>query len=118
MKRMPTRADRHNNPAAITTDVAKQAKLKLGVDYEIGDAFPGNSKLRTARFLGDPIATTIRVIDEIGYYTRGGAPRWTYIALPKFVWQTLTPQQRRDVVLFHYQHEGGRALLPLWKEKV
>ncbi len=109
------RTDANNNPAAFTTDIAKQAGLILNVDYCAGDPFPAPSTLVTAKLLGDPIKTTIRVIDAIGYRTKSGAPRWTYICLPKFVWNSLTPDQKRDVVGYHYQNEGGtdmRGLFP------
>ena len=63
------RTDRHNNPAAFTTDIAKQAGLKEGVDYTVGDKFP-DSNLATARLIGDPVAKTIKVIDKINIYNQ------------------------------------------------
>jgi len=33
------RTDRHNNPVAMTTDVAKTLGLVEGVDYTVGDPF-------------------------------------------------------------------------------
>ncbi len=110
------RTDSHNNPAAITTDVAKQGGLVLGIDYSQGDSFKvGDMILYTARLLGDPVLLTIRVIDKIGYRTQIGSPRWTYICLPKFIWAALGPDQRRDVIGYHYANEGGtemRGLFP------
>lgn len=106
------RTDQNNNPAAITTDIAAQAGLALGTDYAMGAPFPAPSKLVTAKLLGDPVALTIRVIDAIGYYTRAGGQRWDYIALPEFVWIALTADQKRDVVGFHYQREGGVTMRP------
>lgn len=109
------RTDANRNPAAFTTDIAKQAGLVLGMDYEAGDPFPAPSNLVTARILGDPVAVTIRVIDRIGYFTKSGTPRWVYIALPRFIWMGLSQEQKRDVIGFHYQHEGGtemRGLFP------
>jgi hypothetical protein len=108
------RTDENNNPAAFTTDIAKQAWLKLGVDYEPGTPFPAPSKLVTAKLLGDPIEITIRVIDRLGYYTKAGKPRWDYIAIPAFVWATLSPGSRLRVVAFHYRHEGGTAMRSLF----
>ena len=114
------RTDENNNPAAFTTDIAQQAGLHLGVDYEQGAQFavrmPDGHQVfyYTAKILGDPIAITIRVIDAIGYYTRAGSPRWTYIALPKFVWDSLSADEKRDVIGFHYQHEGGTAMRGLF----
>jgi len=108
------RTDNNNNPAAFTTDIAKQAGLVLGTDYVAGDPFPAPSTLVTAKLLGDPVAITIRVIDAIGYRTKAGVPRWTYICLPKFVWKSLTPAQRLDVIGYHYQNEGGTAMRGLF----
>lgn len=112
---MASRADRHNNPAAFITSLARGAGLVLGQDYEVGDPFQvGDLTLYTARLLGDPIALTIRVIDSQTYYTTRGTPRWTYIAIPKFVWDGLSFDQKKQVIAFHYQHEGGTALKGLF----
>lgn len=108
------RTDANNNPAAFTVDIAKQAGLLLGVDYVAGTPFPAPSKLVTARLLGNPVETTIRVIDKIGYYTVAGVPRWTYIAIPKFIWDALSRDQKRAVVGFHYKNEGGTAMKGLF----
>jgi len=108
------RTDDNNNPAAFTTALAIQADLVKGIDWEDGTPFPEPSTLITARILGDPVQITIRLIDAVGYYTRMGNPRWSYIALPKFVWDTLTPPERRDVIGFHYRHEGGFAMRKLF----
>lgn len=112
---MTYRTDRNNNPAAFTTDLAKQAGLVLGVDYEPGEPFPHPSTLVTARLLGDPVEVTIKLIDAVGYYTRGHGPRWPYIAIPKFIWKALSYEQKRNVIGFQYQNEGGtemRGLFP------
>ncbi len=108
------RTDENNNPAAFTTDIAVQAGLVLNVDYVVGTQFPAPSTLHTAKLLGDPIAVTVKVIDKIGYYTHAGARRWEYIALPHFVWSALTPDQKRDVIGFHYQHEAGVTMRHLF----
>lgn len=110
------RTDRNRNPAAFVTDLARQAGLVLGVDYEIGDGFQvGKQTLYTARLLGDPVELTIRVIDKVGYYTKTGAPRWTYIQMPKFVWAMLDPKQKRRVIAEHYRHEGGTEMAGLFQ---
>lgn len=117
---MSFRTDRNNNPAAFTVDLARQAGLVLNVDYAVGDNFPAPSTLATAKLLGDPVAITIRLIDAVGYYTKTGQPRWTYIAIPGFVWAALTADEKRDVIGFHYQHEGGEALrhlFPNWSTR-
>lgn len=108
------RTDRNNNPAAFTTDIAKQAGLVLGTDYEAGDPFPAPSTLVTAKLIGDPVSITIRVIDKIGYFTKAGQPRWIYIALPRFIWAGLSAEQKRDIVGYHYFHEGGIAMRSLF----
>lgn len=123
------RTDSHNNPTAFTTDVAREAGLTLGVDYEQGDPFtvdnPGGAKpitLHTARILGDAVAVTIRVIDKIGFYTRNGQPRWNYIAIPKVIWDSLDGADglpgrdavKSSVIGGMYQREGGTKMLKLF----
>lgn len=116
------RTDANNNPTAFTTDIAAQAGLKLGEDYVQGDPFKeGSATLYTAKLLGDPILTTERVISAIGFYAHSGGQRWTYIGLPKFLWDAIDPikglvlPSQRDVIGFMYQREGGvemRGLFP------
>jgi hypothetical protein len=114
------RTDLNNNPTAFTTDIAKEAELVLGVDYEQGDSFtvpgPGGvmQTLYTAKLLGDPIQITMRVLDSIGFYTKAGAMRWSYIAIPLTTLLQLTEPQMRDVIGFMYQREGGTAMRPLF----
>jgi hypothetical protein len=101
-------------------DIARQAGLVLNREYVPGELFPSPSTLVTAKLLGDPIALTIKAIDSIGYYTKSGGLRWIYIAIPKFIWNALSPDQKRDVIGFHYQHEGGttmRHLFPNYGQK-
>ncbi len=112
---MSARTDRNNNPAAFIMEIAKQGGLIEGTDYVAGDPFPAPSTLVTAKLLGDPIQLTIRVIDKIGYYTKSGAPRWTYIAMPKFVWDALEPPLKKKVIGFHYQHESGTEMKHLFE---
>ena len=108
------RTDEHRNPTAFTSDLAKQAGLVLGTDYEVGKPLFPASTLTTARILGDPVEVTIRLIDAVGYYTKAGIPRWVYIAMPRLVWAALSHDQKRDVIGFHYQHEGGTAMRGLF----
>lgn len=111
------RTDAHNNPTAFTTAIAKQAGLKLGTEYEVGAPFTvGKLVLRTAKLLGDPIALTSRVLDQVGFYTGRGAQRWDYIALPDFVWMNLSVVDRRRVIGFMYKREGGTAMKGLFLE--
>lgn len=108
------RTDRHNNPTAFTTDVAKTAGLIEGRDYVAGDPFPDNPNLRTARIIGDPIATTIKVIDRIGFTTASGKQRWSYINIPKATWDQYAPEQKRQVIAQMYKREGGTTLASLF----
>lgn len=109
------RTDEHNNPAAFTTDIAKMARLQEGIDYEIGAPFKaGASTYFTAKLLKDPVATTIQVIDHIGFYTTTGHQRWIYIGIPYVVWYNLTSARKRDVIGFMYGHEGGVTMRHLF----
>ena len=111
------RTDTHNNPTAFTTDIAKEAGLKLGTEYTQGDPFGGHGEpvYYTARLIGDPIALTIRVIDAIGFITSKGFQRWMYICFPHFVWMEISQLDKLDVIGWMYQREGGvtmRSLFP------
>jgi hypothetical protein len=111
------RTDTHNNPTAFTTDVAAEARLILGTDYTRGDPFQaGHLTLYTARLIGDPIALTIRVIDLLSFSTQVGNPisRWGYITMPQLTWNVLTPPEKRDVIGWMYQREGGTAMRNLF----
>ncbi len=109
------RTDTHNNPTAFTTDVAAEAHLKIESDYTQGDSFiVGGHIYHTARLIGDPIALTIRVIDALSFATKIGTSRWGYIEMPKFTWDLLTAPQKRDVIGWMYQREGGTAMRHLF----
>lgn len=109
------RTDENHNPAAMTTDIAKQGGLKIGIDYEQGTIFPvGSIPLYTAKLLGDPVELTIQVIDKIGFYTSHGVQRWVYIAMPHFVWLGLNSDTKRDIIGFMYQREAGVAMKGLF----
>lgn len=103
------RTDSHNNPTAFTTDIAKEAGLVEGVDYVQGDSFNiGQGKLLyTAKLLKDPIATTITVIDKIGFFNKANIERWMYIAIPYKLWLSLSVNTKIWVIGWMYQHEGG-----------
>jgi hypothetical protein len=109
------RTDRHNNPTAMTTDLAEEAGLVQGEDYIRGDAFrgPDGKTYHTARFLGDPIETSIRAMDQVGLYTQAGRGRWVYLhkipAAKK--WTRLSYEQKAAVVLSMYRMEGGSGEL-------
>ncbi len=109
------RTDRNRNPAAFTTDVAKAGGLILGTDYEVGDPFTvGTLTLHTAKLLLNPIELTIRVIDNATFYTKGGAPRWNYIAIPKFVWDALPRETKVAVIGWMYNREQGTEMKGLF----
>lgn len=109
------RTDRHNNPAAFTTDVAASAGLIPGVDYVQGDPFRGadNQTYYTAKLLGDPIATTAKVIDRIGFYTGAGKPRWSYTqSIPGIEnWTSMDLSGKANIISQMYKHEGGSGSL-------
>ena len=110
------RTDLNNNPAAFTVDLAKQAGLVLGSEYEIGTPFDVNGQtFYTAKIVGDVLNVTLTLIGRVGFYTQSGLQRWTYIAMPNFLWDALTCAQQIDVIGFMYQREGGtnmRSLFP------
>lgn len=108
------RTDRNKNPAALTTDVARQAGLREHVDYIQGDQFPGGALYWTAKLLGDPVALTIQVFDAIGFYTKMGQPRWSYIAVPAELWATFTHEQKVLTVAACYKREGGTEMKSLF----
>lgn len=110
------RTDLHRNPTAFTTDIAKQAGLLFGKDYIVGQSFGGDGHpvLYTAKLLGDPVALTIRVLDIVGFYTKAGAQRWVYIAMPDFVWASLPLETKRRVIGFMYSREGGTSMASLF----
>ncbi len=108
------RTDKHRNPCAITTDLAKQAGLRLNVDYSVGDSFPNNPNIFTAKILGDPITTMISVIYKVGYYTKAGKQRWDYIAIPDFLLHGMSYNTWLQLIAFHYKREGGTEMKGLF----
>lgn len=110
------RTDSNNNPTAFTTDVAAEGGLILGKDYEQGDVFAvqGTTRYYTAKLLGDPIAITIKLINNATFYTKEGQSRWTYVGIPKFIWDILTVFQKTRVIKFMYEREGGTEMMPLF----
>jgi len=108
-----SRTDRHNNPAAFTTSIASQGGLVEGRDYTVGDEFSGsgNRTYNTATLIGDPIEKTIKVIDNIGFYTKDNKPRWSYTGdLDIDNWDNMNYDEKKEVIKKMYQHEGGKSL--------
>ncbi len=109
------RTDAHRNPTAFTTELAEQAALVIGVDYEQGAPFQSSGKqYYTAKLLGDPLEITIRVIDKVGFVTRGGMPRWSYVNLFEWLWKGLDRETKINVIGAMYWHEGGLAMRELF----
>lgn len=114
---MSYRTDEHNNPTAFTTDIARISGLVEGIDYTAGEPFTAGDKTYfTARILGNPIDTTLGVIDAIGFYTTGPAhnQRWSYIAMPKRVWDSLSRDLKVYVLSVMYLREGGVGMWGLF----
>jgi murein DD-endopeptidase MepM/ murein hydrolase activator NlpD len=109
------RTDRNNNPTAMTTDVAATAGLRPGIDYVKGDPFKGGDGhvYYTAKLLGNPLQTTIKAIDNMGFYTQSGKPRWTYTNQIAGInqWKNLNASQKVAIVKQMYHHEGGSGKL-------
>ena len=106
------RTDRNNNPTAFTTDLAKLGGLLEGVDFEQGELFTADGhSYYTAKLLRDPIETTIKLIDKVGFYTFSGAfQRWIYIGIPQFIWIGLLDVEKTKIIQFMYHREGGTEL--------
>lgn len=111
------RTDRHNNPTAMTTDVARTLWMQEGVDFVEGDAFPNNPNLKTARLLGDGIETTIAAFDATAsnpdrsiFYTWAGQPRWTYIEMSDQERLGLDKAGKRGVIVEMYKNEWGAGI--------
>ena len=112
---MTYRTDINNNPTAFTTDIAKEAKLVEGVDYIAGSPFEaGGMHLFTAKLLGNPIDTTVKVIDRLGFYTPNGQLRWAYIGMPRSIWDSLPLPQKIYIICFMYRREMGYEMIYLF----
>jgi|SRR5208337_432303 len=116
---MSFRTDRNSNPTAFTTDIAKEAGLIEGVDYEFGESFEASGDIfYTAKLIDDPLIITIKVIDKIGFYNSKGVQRWVYIAIPYKLWLSLTPIQKKYVIGYMYKQEGGTEMQNLFPQSL
>ncbi len=107
------RTDRHNNPTAMTTDVAATLGLIEGQDYTQGDPFSGG-KYYTAKLSGNGVQTTVKALDQAAkdagknaFYTKSGQPRWTHTAISDEEWLKKTQAQKEQFVMQMYKKEGG-----------
>lgn len=111
------RTDRHSNPTAMTTDVAKQWWLVEWVDYEKWDAFPNNPNIFTAKLLWNYVDNTIKVIDNIWFKTKSGKSRRTYtdsLWLTNESWSKMSYSEKVAAVQKMYKQEGGSKLFQWW----
>lgn len=107
------RTERNNNPTAMTTDVAKSLWWVEWVDYVQWDSFQTGDwrTLYTAKLIGDPIETTIKLLDNAAntwrwaFYTKWWAKRWTHTALSDAERLKLSPEEKKNVVLKMLQRE-------------
>ena len=109
------RTERNNNPTAMTTDVAKSLWLVEWEDYVKWDSFKDKNwnTLYTAKFLNDPVETTIKALDNWAnsssthaFYTAGGDQRRSHTAMSDNEWLAKTPEQKQETVLKMLQREG------------
>lgn len=112
------RTDRHNNPTAFTTDVAKQGWLVEGVDYVKGDPFSwwDGRVYYTAKLLWDGYEKTIKAMDNY-VNQKWYLPKWTYAAkiwLTKDFWKTASYQEKINMVTKMYNNEWGSWKLVPW----
>lgn len=107
------RTERNNNPTAMTSDVARSLWWVEWEDYIVWDAFQDNPNLHTAYLLGDPIETTIRLLDRAAttgrwaFYTKGWKQRWTHTAMSDEAWLNLSAEEKKNVVLKMLHNEWG-----------
>lgn len=107
------RTDRHNNPTAVMYEGFNSVLTKLGyeegVDFEKGDAFPGNDNLHTVKFkdVETGIQAGVDIIDSEGFYTQSGQQRWSHTAMSKNEWNALNETQKDNVIKEMYRKEGG-----------
>lgn len=98
------RTERNNNPTAMITAKAKQLGWILWEDYEIWDSFVWSDgrTYYTARLIGDPIETTIRLLDRwLEKWLANIFSGWTYASklwLNNEVRRNATPEEKREII--------------------
>lgn len=106
--------------------------MREGVDYVQGAPFFTGAPVKgvapvlfTARILGDPllwtphaVTITIAVINNIGFYTKAGAQRWSYFAMDQSIWNKLDVAAMTAIVGGMYRIEGGTAMKHLFPSVV
>lgn len=114
------RTDRNNNPTAFITELAVAAGLSKD-EFTQGDPFEIrvgniNHTYYTAKLFGNPIATTIKVLDKIGFTVSDNPfkSRWTYINIPESIWNTFSVLQKTLTIQQMYHYEGGIELQSLF----
>jgi hypothetical protein len=109
------RAIRHNNPLALTTDVAKTFWLKEGVDYTQWDSFVGSGwkMYYTARINWDAVEKFINAFDKTAaasnksiFYTQSWQQRWSHTAMSDQAWQKLNKSQKEQVIRSMFDQES------------
>ncbi|PHS35737.1 MAG: hypothetical protein COA82_03745 [Alkaliphilus sp.] len=104
------RSIRHNNPLAFTVALAKQAGLKEGIDYTVGDSFKGDEGriYKTARLAGNQsMDDHIKFIDKVGLKTQGDVSRWSYIKYTNAQWKAFNREEKEAVVEDMIRMERG-----------
>lgn len=101
-----TVAERNNNPLNMTVDFMKIMGWELWVDYEVSTDSFVNSNWGTqyyAKLIGDPVDTTIRVLDRA--VANGMNPfttkSWSYIWklwLTKEKWQKMSMDEKKEMI--------------------
>lgn len=116
------RANRNNNPTAMTTDVAKTLGMVEWVDYVRGDPFSsGSGTLYTAKLLGNGVETTINAFDRIAqdpnkkiFYTSGSRQRRTHTAMSDEERLGLSQEDKAKVIQRMYNNEERRDRRNFW----
>lgn len=111
------RTERNNNPTAMITEYAKQLWGIEWVDYIQWDSFTSTDAnwvthtYYTAKLLGDPIETTIRLLDR---WVENGVKKnvfsaWSYanqLGMTNDKWKNMSKDEKEALILKMLQHEG------------